>query len=168
MPDTTRLPALLRLVDDESRTVRVAVLEALAAFGTTLEAALRDLESPPDEPSLQAVLDQVARFTERGDDGPYFEVGQVVRHKRFGYRGLIVACDPTCRDPDAHPSALAGGQPWYRLLVHNCDRVTYVSQAGLETDGSGEGVRHPLVSRYFRGFQDGLYLRGDQAWDEPA
>ncbi len=46
MPDTTQIPFLINLLDDESPTVREPVLEQLAAFGPTLEDEIAHLSNP--------------------------------------------------------------------------------------------------------------------------
>lgn len=162
MADVSQLPHILRLLDDPSESVRTSVLRALAEFGAALGPALQALPAPPDAERLAEVLAEVEAWRQNGQVQPLFRVGQVVRHKRFGYRGLVVATDAACRGPGSGTSA---NQPWYHLLVHGSDSVTYTSQASLEPDGSQSGVRHPMVSRYFRGFQNGHYLRNDVPWD---
>ncbi|RKY22149.1 MAG: heat shock protein HspQ [Planctomycetota bacterium] len=158
--DAAQLPHLLRLIDDPSRTVRVSVLTALERFGAGLEPALRTLDPSLDDEQLTGVLAVVDLFRRDHQVGPRFDVGQVVRHRRFGYRALIVACDLS-----AGPSADAREEPWYHLLVHGSDGVTAARQGSLEANDSGEGVRHPLVPRYFGGFRKGLYMRNDVDWD---
>ena len=32
-----------------------------------------------------------------GRKAPDFEPGQLVRHRHYGYRGVVVAADPTCQ-----------------------------------------------------------------------
>ena len=162
MTEAHRLPALLQLLDDDSFTVRTAVLEALLTFGDGLEDALLQLDEPPDEARRRQVLALVEAFRRRGEAGPCFVEGQVVRHKRFRYRGVIVVADGSC--VEAGIVTTPTGQPWYRLLVHNSDGVTYVAQSSLEVDDSGEGIRHPMVSQYFQGFQNGTYQRNAAPW----
>ena len=70
-----------------------------------------------------------------------FHAGQVIRHKRFDYRGVVVGVD----------------QPWYHVLVHGAHQTTYVAERNLEPDPSEQPVEHPLLSRYFDKFSDGFY-----------
>lgn len=156
-----QLPHLLRLIDDPSRRVRRSVLGALEGFGQDLEPALRALEPPLGDDDLAGILDVVAMFRRDHQVGPRFDIGQVVRHRRFGYRALIVACDEQGRS-----SSERHNEPWYHLLVHGSDGVTAVPQGSLEQDGARAGVRHPMVPRYFRGFQSGRYLRNEEPWEE--
>ena len=94
--------------------------------------------------------------------------GELVCHKRYGYRGVIVSVDPECLADDAwyysnqtHPSK---NQPWYHILVHNSTSATYAAHSNLEPDTSKNRVEHPLVASYFNQFKDGRYLRNDKSW----
>lgn len=91
------------------------------------------------------------------------DVGQLVRHRRYQYRGVIVACDPRCAAGDtwyyANKTQPSREQPWYHVLVHESGGIsTYVAQSNLEADTSGEPVIHPRLSTYFKGFEDGRYI----------
>ena len=35
--------------------------------------------------------------------------------------------------------------PWYHVLPHDASHTTYVAERNLESDASGEPVRHPLL-----------------------
>jgi heat shock protein HspQ len=173
MLDTNQLPFLIRLLDEEDPEALAHVLDALAAFGPDLEAALADLEAPPDPATVGRLKALLAAHVEAlaGDaagSGIRFEPGQVVRHRRYGYRGVVVDADPTCEADDAwyranrtHPDK---DQPWYHVLVHNSMQVTYAAQSSLDEDDSGDEVVHPYVDHFFTGFHDGRYLRNDQPW----
>lgn len=94
-----------------------------------------------------------------------FAVGQVIRHRLFGYRGVIVDVDPCCMQPDEWYEAVAlsrppRDRPWYRVLVHNAVHETYVAERNLEPDDSGEEVAHPDLDRHFVAFRDGTYVAG--------
>ena len=99
---------------------------------------------------------------------PKFELGQLVCHKRYGYRGVIVDCDPTCRaDEKWYQSNMTQPgkiQPWYHVLVDDTDQTTYAAEENLRADPSGQPVRHPLVDRFFGEFADSRYVRNDQPW----
>ena len=60
MPDPEQIPHLLRLLDDESETVRKAVADALSAFGPSLEQELAQLAEPPDEEQMQKIRNFLA------------------------------------------------------------------------------------------------------------
>ncbi len=175
MPDPKQLPHLLILLDDESETVQEAVSEALAAFGPSLEAELARLPDPPDEHQMQKVRDLLkARQGSGPSPGepvgvePRFEPGQLVRHSRYDYRGVVVGFDPTCQADDAwylsNRSQPDRSQPWYHVLVHGSNQITYAAQTSLLEDDSGEQVSHPLISHFFTEFQNGRYIRNHCPW----
>lgn len=94
-----------------------------------------------------------------------FGIGQVVRHRNFPFRGVVVDVDPIYAHGDewweSIPAALrpAKDQPFYHLLAEGMDEAhaAYVSEGNLEADDSGEPVRHPEAGRVFQGFADGRY-----------
>lgn len=100
-----------------------------------------------------------------GGAGPvlYFELGAVVRHKLYHYRGVIVAFDPKCMAGDkwyyANKTQPAREQPWFHVLVHDSGGLsTYVAQSSLELDPSCEPINHPRIDCYFSDFKDGAYI----------
>ena len=101
---------------------------------------------------------------------PMFAPGQLVRHRSYGYRGVIVERDDICRAEDswyqANQTQPSKDQPWYHVLVDGSDQITYAAQSSLLPDESLRTVDHPLVRYFFRGFDDGHYERNDQAWPE--
>jgi len=93
----------------------------------------------------------------------HFSIGDLVHHKLFDYRGVIVDVDPRLMLSDEWYNTVARSrppkdQPWYRVLVHDATHETYVAERHLEPDTGGAPVRHPLVDTYFRDFRDGHYL----------
>lgn len=99
---------------------------------------------------------------------PRFAPGQLVRHRRYGYRGVVVAVDPRCQaDPEWYMSNRTQpdqNQPWYHVLVHGTATTTYAAESNLREDSAGEPVDHPLVSQYFDGFSHGKHVRNDLPW----
>jgi heat shock protein HspQ len=117
------------------------------------------------EPGLKWIkLDMIASTTPL----PMFSPGQLVRHKRYGYRGVVVDYDPTCQASDewyrSNQTQPDRNQPWYHVLVHGTSTVTYAAQTSLDADASGEPVVHPLVSAFFSGFTGEQYIRNDRPW----
>jgi len=93
-----------------------------------------------------------------------FQVGQVIRHKLFGYRGVIADVDATFQGTDAWYDAMARSrppkdQPWYHVLVHDAEHMTYVAERNLQPDETGEPVAHPVLEQYFDEMRGGLYVR---------
>ncbi len=92
-----------------------------------------------------------------------FAVGQVVHHRLFDYRGVIVDVDPVFQGTDEWYEQVARSrppkdQPWYHVLVDNAGGETYVAERNLEPEHSGEPINHPLVEDFFAAFEDGAYL----------
>ena len=101
---------------------------------------------------------------------PRFEVGQCVRHDRYGYRGVIVALDLACRAEDgwykSNRTQPDREQPWYHVLVHDAGHTTYAAQENLEEDPDPQPVSHPCMEIFFDGFDWGHHLRNDTPWPE--
>jgi hemimethylated DNA binding protein len=120
---------------------------------------------------LEEAAPQTAGSPAEGKGVPAFAVGRLVRHRRYGYRGVVVAWDPECRASDswyeANRTQPERHQPWYSVLVDGSDQVTYAAQSNLVADGSEAPVTHPLLSEFFAGFEDGVYLRNDRPWPRP-
>lgn len=91
-----------------------------------------------------------------------FEVGQIVRHRKFDYRGVVYDVDPSFQGSDAWYDQVARSrppkdQPWYHVLVHDAAHTTYVAERHLEPDEEGGPIRHELVDQLFGGFENGRY-----------
>ena len=92
-----------------------------------------------------------------------FSVGQVIHHKLFDYRGVIVDVDPVYSGSDDWYERVAKSRPpkdrpWYHVLVDDGENNTYVSEQNLEADWSMEAIDHPLIPELFAGFVDGRYV----------
>ena len=91
-----------------------------------------------------------------------FSIGQLVHHRLFGYRGVIVDVDPFFLGSEEWYEHVAKSkppkdQPWYHVLVHDGDGRTYVAQRNLEEDSSREPINHQELSSFFSGFHNGRY-----------
>ncbi len=89
-----------------------------------------------------------------------FNLGQVVNHKLFGYRGVVIDVDPEFLGSEAWYDNMAKShppkdQPWYHVLVHDAEHQTYVAERNLETD-AGQ-IEHPLVPLVFADFDGDKY-----------
>src|ERR1051326_8660253 len=86
-----------------------------------------------------------------------FQIGQVVRHRVFAFRGVVFDIDPVFANTEEwYQSIRAGGrppkhQPFYHLFAENdqTEYIAYVSEQNLLPDLSGEPVRHPQVAEVF-------------------
>lgn len=99
---------------------------------------------------------------------PRFEPGQIVRHKRYGYRGVVVAADPHCRAAPAwymsNKTQPDREQPWYHVLVDGTASSTYPAEENLILDEDPSPIRHAWLENFFDGFDGGRYVRNDTAW----
>jgi heat shock protein HspQ len=86
-----------------------------------------------------------------------FQIGQVVRHRVYPFRGVIFDVDPTFSNTEEWYRSIPQevrpnkDQPFYHLLAENADTeyVAYVSEQNLLADDTREPVRHPQVPDYF-------------------
>ena len=94
-----------------------------------------------------------------------FQVGQIVHHLRYDYRGVIVGYDLRCQADDSWYEYQTQGksykptkqQPWYHVLVDGATHQTYVAQQNLELDDSSHPIQNPMVDSVFASFLDGRY-----------
>lgn len=97
-----------------------------------------------------------------------YRIGQVVRHKNWGYRGVIIGWDEFARAPEKwmqynHPKGFEHwrSQPNYALLVDTRDRltpqITYVPQENIEIIINTQ-ILHPNLEEYFEKFDGAQYL----------
>lgn len=94
-----------------------------------------------------------------------FAIGQLVRHRTFPIRGVVVDVDPEFGHGDAWWDAMpederpARNQPFYHVLAEGLDddQAAYVSEQNLLADASGEPIRNHEAERHFAGFKDGRY-----------
>jgi heat shock protein HspQ len=94
-----------------------------------------------------------------------WNIGQLVHHKLFGYRGVIYDVDYEFMLSEEWYEQVARShpprdEPWYHILVDGSEHETYVAQCNIESDLMESQVQHPLVQEYFTGFQDGHYTMG--------
>jgi heat shock protein HspQ len=97
-----------------------------------------------------------------------FSVGDVVHHRLFDYRGVIVDVDPVFSLSDDWYEQVARSRPprdrpWYHVLVHGATHMTYVAERNVEPDALGTPVVHPLLGEFFSGMENGRYVRDDRS-----
>src|SRR5271155_2082405 len=86
-----------------------------------------------------------------------FQIGQVVRHRLYPFRGVVFDIDPMFDNTEEWYEAIPAeirphkDQPFYHLFAENdeTEYVAYVSEQNLLPDTSGEPVRHPQVAEVF-------------------
>lgn len=94
-----------------------------------------------------------------------YSIGQVVRHRKFPFRGVVYDIDPVFANTDEWWNSIPEDarprkdQPFYHLLAENENSyyVAYVSEQNLLEDKTGEPVGHPEVSSMFSNLRDGKY-----------
>jgi heat shock protein HspQ len=112
------------------------------------------------------IQDEWVKVQSMGERIAKFQIGQVVKHRVFPFRGVIFDDDPVFSNTDAWYEAIPEAlrprkdQPFYHLLAENEESyyVAYVSEQNLLTDKSGEPVEHPQVGDMFGQLRDGIYL----------
>ena len=101
---------------------------------------------------------------------PRFAPGDMVRHVRYHYRGVVVAHDSRCMAGEnwyqSNKTRPDKEQPWYHVLVHESGSITYPAESSLALDESGEEIVHPLLEQFFNGFEEGRYKRNEVPWTE--
>jgi heat shock protein HspQ len=104
-------------------------------------------------------------------DTPKYEPGEVIEHKRYGYRGVIVEFDSTCQASEdwyqSNQTQPDRNQPWYHILVDGSQQVTYVAQSNLSYDSSGDPVVHGMINLFFSEYdqKNNKYTRNNTPWN---
>lgn len=93
-----------------------------------------------------------------------FGPGEIIRHNRFGYRGVVVDVDAVFSGSDEWYEQVARSRPprdapWYHVLVDGADYMTYVAERHLDSDDDPQPIRHPLLERFFDRIEAGAYVR---------
>ncbi|NKB84052.1 heat shock protein HspQ [Brucella grignonensis] len=94
-----------------------------------------------------------------------FQIGQVVKHRLFPFRGIIFDVDPEFANTEEWYESIPEegrprrDQPFYHLLAENSESeyVAYVSEQNLVPDLSDEPLRHPQLNDMFERLENGSY-----------
>jgi heat shock protein HspQ len=94
-----------------------------------------------------------------------YQIGQVVRHRLFPFRGVVFDIDPIFSNTEEWYESIPvevrphKDQPFYHLFAENDDTeyIAYVSEQNLLPDNSGDPVRHPQVAEVFVKDRKGRY-----------
>jgi heat shock protein HspQ len=94
-----------------------------------------------------------------------FQIGDVVKHRLFDFRGVIFDVDPEFANTEEWWLSIPANlrprkdQPFYHLLAENEETsyVAYVSEQNLLPDTSKKPVSHPQVKDVFDGFDGERY-----------
>ena len=95
-----------------------------------------------------------------------FSVGEVIHHRLFHYRGVIVDVDKDFQGSAQWYAVVAKSrppknEPWYHVLVDGSAHSTYVAEQNLELDDSGDPIEHPMLEHFFANFDNGKYVRSE-------
>lgn len=99
-----------------------------------------------------------------------FQIGQVLRHRLFDFRGVVFDVDPVFANSDEWYEAIpeevrpAKDQPYYHLFAENerTHYVAYVSEQNLMPDESETPVAHPDIKKMFEMTESGYKLKSGQ------
>src|ERR1700752_871035 len=94
-----------------------------------------------------------------------YQIGQVVRHRLFPFRGVVFDIDPIFNNTEEWWQSIPAeirprkDQPFYHLFAENAESeyIAYVSEQNLLPDTSGEPMRHPQVAEGFEQDDGGSY-----------
>lgn len=93
-----------------------------------------------------------------------FNLGDIVRHKKFSFRGVIFDVDPEFANTEEWWEAIPievrpdRDQPFYHLLAENdeSEYVAYVSEQNLLHDDSDTPLRNPHIAAMFERSPEGI------------
>ena len=96
-----------------------------------------------------------------------FQIGSIVKHKYFDFRGVIFDVDPEFNNTEEWYQSIPlqvrprKDQPFYHLLAESNDVTyeAYVSEQNLLLDKSKEPVKHPLIEEIFSGKKGSNYFK---------
>ncbi|MFC6855736.1 heat shock protein HspQ [Marivibrio halodurans] len=118
-------------------------------------------------------LPLVTEAEETREDAPLFAeakfpIGLPVRHRKFGFHGVIFDVDPEFDNTEEWYQSIPEevrprkDQPFYHLFAVNpqdeSPYIAYVSEQNLEPSADDEGPFHPAVAEYFDGMEEGRFV----------
>ena len=96
---------------------------------------------------------------------PLFNIGDIVKHRIYPFRGVIVDVDPEFSNTEEWYQSIPAeirpsrDQPYYHLMAENTETfyTAYVSQQNLVDDGDNGPLEHPDLDEIFSGMDKGKY-----------
>tara|TARA_B100000989_G_scaffold296991_1_gene281517 strand:- start:106 stop:504 length:399 start_codon:yes stop_codon:yes gene_type:complete len=96
---------------------------------------------------------------------PLFNIGDIVKHRIYPFRGVIVDVDPEFSNTEEWYQSIPAEirpsryQPYYHLMAENTETfyTAYVSQQNLVGDGDNGPLEHPDLDEIFSGMEKGKY-----------
>ena len=97
---------------------------------------------------------------------PLFNIGDIVKHRIYPFRGVIVDVDAEFSNTEEWYKSIPAEirpsrkQPYYHLMAENTETfyTAYVSQQNLVGDGENGPLEHPDLEEIFNGIDKGKYL----------
>ena len=97
---------------------------------------------------------------------PKFNIGDIVKHRIYPFRGVIVDVDPEFSNTEEWYQSIPADlrpskkQPFYHLMAENSETFysAYVSQQNIIMDSDNGPVDHPDLEQMFSGIKKGKYL----------
>ncbi len=91
-----------------------------------------------------------------------FQVGKLVQHRLFDYRGVVYDVDPDFQGTEEWYQSVARtrppkDEPWYHVLVHDAIHTTYVAERNLKPDDNTDPIAHPALEEIFAEFDGKSY-----------
>ena len=101
----------------------------------------------------------------------HFKIGQIIYHKLFNYRGVILKVDDYFKLTNEWYGSIAKSKPpkdkpWYCVLVHDQTYTTYVAERNLSLDKSEKEIIHPMVPIFLTTLKKGVYSKSLNWIDE--
>jgi heat shock protein HspQ len=105
------------------------------------------------------------------DKDPLFNIGDIVKHRIYPFRGVIVDVDAEFSNTEEWYQSIPAEirpsrkQPYYHLMAENTETfyTAYVSQQNLVGDGDNGPLEHPDLEEIFKGIDKGKYLLRNEA-----
>ena len=99
-----------------------------------------------------------------------YQIGQMVRHRMFDFRGVIFDVDPIFANTEEWYQSIpeevrpAKDQPYYHLFAENerTHYVAYVSEQNLVPDDDPAQISHPDIAKVFEYTDHGYKLKAAQ------
>ena len=96
---------------------------------------------------------------------PLFSIGDIVKHRIYPFRGVIIDVDPEFSNTEEWYQSIPAEirpsrkQPYYHLMAENTETfyTAYVSQQNLINDGENGPLEHPDLEEMFSGMDKGKY-----------
>jgi len=92
-----------------------------------------------------------------------FQIGQIVHHRLFDYRGVVLDVDADFQGGEEWYRQVARScppkdKPWYHVLVDDSENFTYVAERNLEPASDLRPIKHSMLAEGLMRYENGRYL----------